>query len=329
MHILVVGGAGYIGSVTVAALLDVGHRVTVYDSLVHGYRVAVDPRARFLQASLQDRAALSLAFQFEPVDAVIHFAAFIEVGESMREPGRYFENNVGGSIALLTTMCAHSVLRLVFSSTAAVYGPPLYTPIDEKHPLQPINVYGQTKLMVEQMLRWYGTQAGLRSVALRYFNASGATALLGESHEPETHLIPNLLAVALGQRPQAVIFGDDYPTPDGTCVRDYIHVSDLAQAHLLALERTASASGVYNLGSGDGFSVNEVLQTVRRVTEREVPVDVQGRRPGDPPVLVASSRLAEEELGWRPVDSTLEAIVASAWQWRRGHPEGYRVLAHE
>jgi UDP-glucose 4-epimerase len=327
MHVLVVGGAGYIGSITVAELLAAGHRVSVYDSLVHGHREAIDPRARFLRGSLQDLGALSVAFDAETVDAVIHFAAFIEVGESMLDPGRYFANNVGGSVNLVNTMLAHGVRRLVFSSTAAVYGPPLSIPIDEQHPLAPINVYGQSKLMVEQMLAWYASQAGLRYVALRYFNAAGASATLGEDHEPETHLIPNLLTTALGRKTSVAIFGDDYPTPDGTCMRDDIHVLDLAQAHALALERTASASGVYNLGSGEGFSVNEVLRAARQISEQPIPAEVQPRRPGDPPVLVASSELARRELGWRPAHSAIDAIVASAWQWRAAHPDGYEPLA--
>ena len=323
MHVLVVGGAGYIGSVTVAELLNRGHRVSVYDSLVHGHRGSLDPRARFLRGSLQDLGALSVAFDAEPVDAVIHFAAFIEVGESMEDPGRYFANNVGGTIGLVNTMLAHRVRRLVFSSTAAVYGPPLYTPIDEQHPLAPINVYGQSKLIVEQMLAWYASQADVHYVALRYFNAAGASDALGEDHEPETHLIPNLVAAALGRRPTVAIFGDDYPTPDGTCVRDYVHVLDLAQAHALALERTTAGSGVYNLGSGEGISVHDVLQAARRVSEQPIPAEIQPRRAGDPPVLVASSELARRELGWRPQHSGIDAIVASAWHWRLTHPHGY------
>lgn len=331
MHVLVVGGAGYIGGVTVAALLDSGHRVTVFDSLVHGHREAVDERAHLMLGSLQDPTALAKAFETEAVDAVIHFAAYIEVGESMSEPGRYFANNVGGTIELLNTMLAHGVRRLVFSSSAAVYGTPEYVPLDEQHPTVPVNVYGQGKLMVEQMLTWYGSQAGLRSVALRYFNASGATETLGEAHQPESHLIPNLLASALGSRPHAAIFGDDYPTADGTCVRDYVHVSDLASAHLLALEQTVAGSGayslVYNLGSGCGYSVREVLETTRRITGHAIPAEVLPRRPGDPPVLVASPARAAVELGWKPARSDLETIVASAWQWLRGHPRGYESIS--
>jgi UDP-glucose 4-epimerase len=323
MHVLVSGGAGYIGSVTVAALLDAGHRVTVFDSLEHGYRAAVDARAQLCEGRLQDTERLNAAFDAEPVDAVVHFAAYIEVGESMAAPGRYFANNVAGTIELLNAMLAHDVRRLVFSSTAAVYGTPEYTPLDEAHPLRPINVYGQGKLIVEQMLHWYGSQAGLRFVALRYFNASGATETLGEAHDPESHLIPNLLAVALGRKPGAQIFGDDYPTPDGTCIRDYVHVADLAAAHLLALERTERSSGVYNLGSGDGYSVREVLEAARRASGHPIPIDMLPRRAGDPAVLVASSALARQELDWQPRYQGLDAIVGSAWRWHQAHPQGY------
>lgn len=323
MHVLVIGGAGYIGSVTVAKLLDAGHRVTVYDSLEHGHRAALDARARLCEGTLQQPRRLAELLEADRVDAAVHFAAYIEVGESMAAPGRYFANNVGGTIELLNVLLEHDVRRFVFSSSAAVYGTPQYTPLDEGHPLAPINVYGQGKLMVEEMLRWYSAQAGLRSVALRYFNASGATETLGEDHAPESHLIPNLLAVALGRRPSAAIFGDDYPTPDGTCIRDYVHVADLADAHLLALERTEQGSGIYNLGSGDGYSVREVLEAARRATGHPIPVDILPRRAGDPAVLVASAELAKRELNWRPRQQGLDAIVGSAWRWHRRHPNGY------
>jgi len=329
MHVLVVGGAGYIGSVTVAGLLDAGHRVTVFDSLVHGHRQAVDPRARLLVGSLQDPLALAAAFEADPVDAAVHFAAYIEVGESMTQPGLYFANNVGGSIELVNAMLEHGVHRLVFSSSAAVYGIPAYSPLDEAHPTVPVNVYGQGKLAVEQMLTWYGSQAGLPWVALRYFNASGATETLGEAHEPESHLIPNLFAIALGRQSSAMIYGDDYPTPDGTCLRDYVHVSDLARAHLLGLDRTESGSGVYNLGSGAGHSVREVLEAARRVTGHPIPARVLPRRPGDPPVLVASADLAARELGWYATASALDAILNSAWRWHRAHPHGYAPAVNQ
>jgi UDP-glucose 4-epimerase len=323
VRVLVTGGAGYIGSVTARVLLDAGHDVVVYDDLSHGHRAAVDPRAAFVVGALRDSDLLTNIFSVQRFDAAVHFAAYIEVGQSMAEPGIYFANNVAGTISLLNAMVAADVRRLVFSSTAAVYGTPAYTPIDEQHPLSPINVYGQGKLIVEQMLAWYGSQCGLRSVALRYFNASGAIESLGEDHKPESHLIPNLLAVPLGHRGQVDIFGDDYETSDGTCVRDYVHVADLADAHLLALERTEHAGGIYNLGTGNGYSVRQVLDAARRVTGHPIPADVLPRRPGDPPVLVASSGLAERELRWRPKRNAIETIVADAWRWHSTHPKGY------
>jgi UDP-glucose 4-epimerase len=323
VRVFVAGGAGYIGSITVQALLGAGHSVTVYDNLSHGHRMAVDVHADFVEASLQDAASLKSALEAQTFDAVLHFAAYIEVGQSMAEPGLYFANNVGGTISLINAAVEHGVQRFVFSSTAAVYGTPSYTPIDEKHPLAPINVYGQGKLMVEQMLRWYGSQCGLRFVALRYFNASGASGALGEDHAPESHLIPNLLAVPLGRRSRVDIFGDDYDTPDGTCIRDYIHVCDLADAHLLALDRTERESGVYNLGTGDGYSVRQVLDAARRATGHPIPANVLPRRPGDPAVLVASAALAERELGWRPRRSGIDTIVGDAWRWHKAHPDGY------
>ncbi len=322
MHVLVVGGAGYIGSVTVAELLDAGHRVTVLDDLSYGHLSALDSRARFVQGNTANAAALESAFASN-IDAVIHFAAFISVGESMAEPGCYFENNVARTIFLLNAMVKHNVRRFVFSSTAAVFGEPEYLPLDERHPLRPVNVYGETKLIVEQMLRWYDECCGIKYVALRYFNACGATESLGENHDPETHLIPIVLEVAQGKRPAVPLFGDDYPTPDGTCVRDYVHIADLAQAHVLALDYAAGRSGCFNLGSGHGHSNLEVIEAVRRVTDLPVLVDVQPRRAGDPPSLVASSELARSELGWKPRYEDLDAIVASAWKWHRAHPDGY------
>jgi len=322
MHVLVVGGAGYIGSVTVEELLDAGHCVTVFDDFSHGHRDAVDERATLVQGSTNDPVQLERTFA-ERVDAVIHFAAFLIVPESMQEPGRYFENNVGGTISLLNAMLRHDVQRFVFSSTAALFGEPEYVPIDEQHPLRPINPYGESKLIVEQMLRWYDERCGIKYVSLRYFNASGATERRGEDHDPETHLIPVLLEVAQGKRQSLPLFGDDYPTPDGTCVRDYVHIQDLAQAHILGLDYSAHRSGRFNLGSGHGHSNREVLESVRRVTGTEVPAEILGRRPGDPPVLVASSGLARSELGWKPRFEEIDAVVASAWQWRQAHPDGY------
>lgn len=322
MRVLVIGGAGYIGSVTVEILLDAGHTVTVFDDLSHGHVDAVDDRARLIAGSTHDAVALEQAFA-EPPDGVINFAAFLSVGESMTDPGRYFQNNVAGGIQVLNAMARHGVRRYVFSSTAAVFGEPEYVPIDERHPLRPVNPYGESKLIVEQMLRWYDECNGIKSVALRYFNAAGATERRGEDHDPETHLIPIILEVAEGKRRALPLFGDDYPTPDGTCVRDYVHIADLAQAHALALEFAARRSGQFNLGNGKGYSNREVIASAQRVTGIEIPIDQQPRRAGDPPALVAAAELARGELGWRPRYDDLDAIVESAWRWRRLHPDGY------
>jgi UDP-glucose 4-epimerase len=322
MHVLVAGGAGFIGSVTVEELLDAGHHVTVFDDLSAGHRRAVDERADLVVGSTSDAAALDAVLSHD-VDAVVNFSAFIAVGESMSEPGKYFANNVANTITLLNAMLRNDVRRFVFSSTAAVFGEPRYVPIDEAHPLDPVNPYGQSKLIVEQMLRWYDERAGLRSVALRYFNAAGASASYGEDHDPETHLIPILLDVAEGKRPSLPLFGDDYPTPDGTCVRDYVHVQDLAQAHILALGYAGERSGRFNLGIGSGRSNLEVAAAVERVTGRRVPIDVLPRRAGDPPELVAASALARSELGWQPRFEELDGVVASAWRWRQTHAKGY------
>ena len=322
MHVMVAGGAGYIGSVTVEELLNAGHRVTVFDDLSAGHSRAVDERADLIVGSTSDAAALDGALERD-VDAVVNFSAFLSVGESMSEPGKYFANNVANTITLLNAMLRHDVRRFVFSSTAAVFGEPRYVPIDERHPLDPINPYGQSKLIVEQMLRWFDERCGLRSVALRYFNACGASPTYGEDHDPETHLIPIVLEVAEGKRRSLPLFGDDYPTPDGTCIRDYVHVQDLAQAHVLALDYAEQRSGRFNVGNGRGYSNREVIAAVERVTKREVPIDVQPRRAGDPPALVASSDLLRQELGWQPRFADLDAIVASAWRWRASHPRGY------
>jgi UDP-glucose 4-epimerase len=322
MHVLVAGGAGYIGSVTVEELLNAGHRVTIFDDLSAGHRRAVDERADLVVGSTSDAAALDAALERD-VDAVVNFSAFLAVGESMSEPGKYFANNVANTITVLNAMLRHDVLRFVFSSTAAVFGEPRYVPIDEQHPLDPINPYGQSKLIVEQMLRWYDERCGLRSVALRYFNACGASPNYGEDHNPETHLIPIVLEVAEGKRRSLPLFGDDYPTPDGTCIRDYVHVQDLAQAHVLALDYAEKRSGRFNVGNGRGYSNREVIAAVERVTGCEIPIDVQPRRPGDPPALVASSELLRQELDWSPRYADIDTIVASAWRWRLSHPHGY------
>ncbi len=332
MKILVVGGAGYIGSATAAHFMQAGHDVVVYDSLVSGYRPAVPEGAVFVQGDLADRAALDAAFDSHQPDAVAHFAAFIEAGESMRLPGKYFRNNTANTINLLDAMAAHGVDRIVFSSTAGVYAGQ-DEPLAEDAPLGPTNVYAETKLMIERMLGWYHQVHGLRYCALRYFNACGAMLngsgqpLRGEAHQPETHLIPLLLQVALGQREKLYLFGNDYPTPDGTCIRDYIHVDDLADAHVLALDALADAPALtYNLGNGRGYSNREVVEIARQVTGRPIPVEDAPRRPGDAASLVASAAKIRRELGWEPRTPALEDIIESAWAWHRTHPHGYQEV---
>ncbi len=321
MRVLVAGGAGYIGSCTTEYLLDHGHDVYVIDSLVHGYRRAVDSRAGFTRIDLADRETLiDLVSQMQP-DGVIHFGAFIEVGESMKEPGMYFRNNVACSLNLLDAALESCVPKIVFSSTAAVYGHPARVPITEDEPTQPINPYGESKWMVERILSWYYRIHGLEYVALRYFNAAGASRQFGEWHKPETHLIPNVLRAAAGNGDQVQIFGDDYPTADGTCVRDYIHVVDLAQAHLRALE--SGFSGSYNVGSGCGYTVKEVIEATERVTARQVPHTVVPRREGDPPKLVSDPGAACRDLGWQPQYNDIRSIIQSAWDWFCEHPHGY------
>jgi len=323
LHILVVGGAGYVGSVTVDQLINGGHDVTVLDNVVAGHRGALNPSAEFVQADVRDEEALNRLFAAHSFHAVINYSGYIIAPESVRQPGRYFANNIGGAIALLNAMVTYGVTRHVFSSSAAVYGEPEMIPIPEEHPMAPINPYGETKAAVERMLPWYEKQFGLRSVSLRYFNAAGATERLGEDHRPETHLIPNVLQVALGQRPAISLYGDDYSTRDGTCVRDYIHVSDLAAAHLLALDRTDTESAAYNLGSGLGFTNREVIEAARAVTGEPIPVHEEPRRPGDPAELVASQDKIRAELGWSPAHPDIEDIIETAWRWHREHPKGY------
>ena len=335
MRVLVTGGAGYIGSVVTAQLVEAGHDVLVYDNLSKGHRDAIDSAARLVVGDVGDRSALEAAFVQHKPEAVLHFAAWIEAGESMREPQRFFRNNTANALTLLETMLAHQVRRFVFSSTAAVYGDPERIPIVESDPLRPTNAYGESKLMVEQMLAWFHRIHGLCYASLRYFNAAGATAALGEDHDPETHLIPLVLQVACGRRSHIGIFGDDYDTPDGSCVRDYIHVSDLASAHLLALEalfhpstpttgapgspslRAQPAQLIYNLGNGRGFSVKEVIECARLVTGHPIPAKVEPRRAGDPATLVASSKKIAAELSWQPRHPELEEIVRSAWEYLR------------
>lgn len=323
-RVLVTGGAGYIGSVVTAQLLAKGCEVIVCDNLSHGSKRAIPVGANLVIADTADRAALDRIFTGQRFDAVVHLAAFIEAGESMQVPEKYFRNNTANSLTLLEAMLHHKVRRFVFSSTAALYGTPERTPIEESDPLRPTNAYGESKLLVEQMLTWFHRIHGLRYASLRYFNAAGAAGDLGEDHVPESHLIPLTLQVALGKREHIAIYGTDYPTPDGTCVRDYIHVSDLASAHLLALDALRERDKlVYNLGNGRGFSVREVVETVRRVTGHPIPAREVERRPGDPAMLVAASDSIKRELQWQPQFQTLESIVRSAWEWRRAHPDGY------
>ncbi len=323
MNILITGGAGYIGSATAEALLAAGHSVTVYDSLVTGHQAAVPKGARFIEASLEDHRSLSKALTTQQFDAVMHFAAFIEAGESMKDPGRFYFNNYANSLSLMETAMLAGVKRFVFSSTAAVYCSS-DEPLTEESPLGPTNVYGHTKLMVEQTLDWYRQIHGLHYAALRYFNASGALPGRGEAHQPESHLIPLVLRVALGQRESVSIFGTDYPTPDGTCIRDYVHIADLVSAHLLALDALGEADKLtYNLGSGMGFSVREVIDTSRKVTGHPIPAVELARRAGDSSRLVASSDKIRRELGWQPQHTDLQDIISSAWDWHRSHPKGY------
>jgi UDP-glucose 4-epimerase len=323
MNILITGGAGYIGSATAEALLQAGHSVTVLDSLVTGHRAAVPAEAVFVQAALEDQPALADVLTRGRFEAVLHFAAFIEAGESMKEPGRFYSNNLVNSLLLAEAAVRTGIRCFVLSSTAAVYRSS-DQPLTEDSPLGPTNVYGHTKLVVEQALEWFQQIHGLRYAALRYFNACGAVPGRGEAHRPESHLIPRVLQVALEKAEAATIFGTDYPTPDGTCIRDYVHLADLVSAHLLALKALETHDRlVYNVGSGRGFSVREVIESARRVSGRPIPVIESPRRPGDPPRLVASSDRIRRDLGWQPQHAGLDDMVASAWEWHRTHPEGY------
>jgi UDP-glucose 4-epimerase len=323
MKIFLTGGAGYIGSIAAAELAAAGHSVTVLDSLVTGHAGAIPAGVAFLQADLDDQAALDSVLQPGRFDAVMHFAAFIEAGESMANPAKYFHNNLEVSLRLLDAVQRAGVSRFVLSSTAAVYQTS-DEPLSEESPVSPANVYGQTKLMMEQALEWYHRIHGLRFAALRYFNAAGAHGGRGEAHRPESHLIPLVLQVALGQRSEASIFGEDYPTPDGTCIRDYVHVADLVAAHLLALRALDERPRqIYNLGNGAGHSVRQVVESARRVTGHAIPIRTGPRRPGDPPRLVASSAKIHRDLGWQPAHPKLDDILASAWEWHRAHPDGY------
>jgi UDP-glucose 4-epimerase len=319
MKILVTGGAGYIGGTLTRLLLAEGHAVTVYDNLCHSKRLAVAPNAEFIEGDVADRVLLEKIFARGRFDGVMHFAALIEAGESMKRPEIYFRNNTAATLSLLEAMLATGHDRLVFSSTAACYGEPETTPILEDAKLAPTNPYGESKLLVEQMLRWFNVSHGFKYASLRYFNVAGAIEGYGEAHEPESHLIPLILDVALGRRANIKIFGKDYPTKDGTCIRDYIHVRDLAEAHLLALGALSDARSrlIYNIGNGQGFTVLEVIDSVHRVTGKPIAVEECPRRPGDPAVLVASSEKIKAELGWKPKFAELDQIVASAWQWHQ------------
>lgn len=326
MAILVTGGAGYIGSHTVAALLERGEEVVVIDSLQTGHKEAL-LGGKLYEGDLRDKELLKKLFAENQIEGVIHFAANSLVGESMQNPGKYYDNNMYGTLCLLEAMNEAGVRRIVFSSTAATYGEPEKTPIEETDRTEPTNVYGETKLMMERMIRWYDRVLNVRYVALRYFNAAGAheSGKIGEDHRPETHLIPIVLQTALGQRSHISVFGEDYPTEDGTCIRDYLHVSDLADAHLRAIDylKNGGESDVFNLGSGSGFSVREIIETARKVTGKEIPVKTEPRRAGDPATLIASSQKAREVLGWTPARENIETIIASAWNWHQSRPDGY------
>ena len=328
MKILVLGGAGYIGSHTVYELIDAGHEVVIVDNLVTGFREAVHPEAKFYEGDIRDKAFLDSVFEQEKIDGVIHFAASSQVGESMVKPLKYYSNNLCGTEVLLESMVEHGIDKIVFSSTAATYGEPESIPILESDRTNPTNCYGETKLAMEKMFHWSSEAYNLRYVSLRYFNACGAhpNGKIGEAHDPETHLIPLILQVPNGKRADIKVFGDDYDTKDGTCVRDYIHVNDLAQAHILAMEYLAKGgnSDVFNLGNGVGFTVKEVIDVARSVTNHSIPATIEARRAGDPSVLIASSDKAKTVLGWKPKFDDLETIISTAWNWHKGHPNGYK-----
>ena len=323
MKVLVTGGAGYIGSVVVEQLIKHGHEAVVYDNLSKGHAAAVAPEAIFIRADLMDSSALVSALDQNRIEAVIHMAASSLVGESVEDPHAYFTNNIGAGVSLLDAMLAVGVKKLVFSSTAAVYGSPEKMPITEEATQDPTNPYGESKLAFEKMLRWYDAAYQMRYASLRYFNAAGASERFGEDHTPETHLIPNVLRVAAAQSGYVDIFGENYNTPDGTCVRDYIHVIDLADAHVLALNALEKGSEIYNLGYGSGYSVAEVVEMARQVTKRWISTEAAPRRAGDPPVLIASPDKIMRDLGWSPRHSELDSIIESAWRWRLAHPNGY------
>jgi len=326
-NVLIIGGAGYIGSHMSKYLAKRNYSPIVLDNLVHGHREAVR-WGPFMEGSMDDPELLASAFETYPIDVVMHFGAFCYVGESVEDPSKYYRNNVAATITLLERMIEHHVDKFIFSSSCATYGEPEGIPITENHPQNPINPYGRSKFMVEQILQDFAHAYGLRYVSLRYFNAAGADpeGEIGEDHDPETHLIPLVLRTAMGQRDAIHIFGTEYPTKDGTCIRDYIHVDDLAQAHFLALERLLNESpgGTYNLGNGTGFSVREVIEVARKVTGRDIPIKITEKRPGDPAVLIGSSKKAMMELGWKPRFNDLHTVIETAWHWHKSHPDGYK-----
>ena len=323
MKILVTGGAGYIGSVATEILLRRGHTVLVFDNLQQGHEAAIEPSAHFIRGDLRDAAAIDAAVQGFAPDAVMHFAANSLVGVSMREPFQYLGDNVVAGLNLLRAMDAHGVKRIILSSTANLFADPLKLPIDEDERIVPGSPYGESKGILERMLYWLSVTRGLRYACLRYFNAAGATERHGEDHHPELHLIPLVLQVALGQREKISIFGDDYPTPDGTCIRDYIHIEDLIEAHILALDALDQGNRVYNLGNGQGFSVKQVVQAAEQITGKKIPLEIAPRRPGDPAVLVAGSAKIRRELGWQPRFPGIASIIQTAWSWHSRHPDGY------
>jgi len=321
MNVFVTGGAGYIGSICTEELLNAGHQVTVYDNLTEGHRSAVDPRAKFTLGKPEQEGNILEAVKAAKPDAIMHFAASALVGESMTDPRKYFHNNMVNALRLADAAVECKVRKFVFSSTCATYGPPDRVPMTEDLPQRPINPYGESKLMFEKVLQWYHQIYGLDFIAFRYFNVAGASQRFGEHHRIETHLIPNVLKVALGQKTSCDIYGTDYPTPDGTCIRDYIHAIDLANAHMLGLQE--GKSGFYNLGNGDGYSVRQVIQMCEKVAGKKIPTVEKPRRAGDPPKLVASAAKAIRELGWKPRFPKLDDIVGTAWTWHKKHPEGY------
>ena len=323
MKVFVTGGAGYIGSICVEQLLNCGHDVVVFDNLSEGHRQAVDKRARFIEGCLSDRETIINSVASNQSQIIMHFAANALVGESMNNPSKYFRNNVAYGINLLDAAIEAKVQKFVFSSTCATYGIPNVIPMTEDLPLNPINPYGESKVIFEKLLQWYHKLHGLEFVALRYFNAAGASENFGEHHRIETHLIPNVLKVALGQSNQCKIFGTDYPTPDGTCIRDYIHIIDLAQAHMLAMEK--EKNGFFNLGNGEGYSVRQVIDTCEQISGKKIAAVEESRRSGDPPRLIASAHKAFKELNWKPKFGSLEKIIESAWNWHKRNPNGYNV----